>query len=265
VRAKARLEALLCAAGDVAVAVSGGIDSMTLATLAHRAGGTARMMHAISPAVPAEATERVRAHAVQEGWRLDVLDAGEFSDPDYRRNPVNRCFYCKTNLYAAIRRRTDRLILSGANLDDLGDYRPGLDAARAHNVRHPFVEAGIDKAAVRALARLLGLGHIAELPASPCLASRVETGIRIEANSLRSIHAVERLVSSALDARTVRCRLRASGVVIELDEPSYAKMSSALADDLRQRIARTVAADLGLPPISFSPYRRGSAFLLDEA
>jgi uncharacterized protein len=184
--------------GHVAVAVSGGVDSMTLSVLAHRTlGAAAEMFHAMSPAVPPEATARVRRHAQDEGWRLQTVDAGEFDDPRYLDNPVNRCFYCKTDLYGAIAARTTAVIASGTNLDDLGDFRPGLDAARNHGVRHPFVEAGIDKATVRAIARALGLADLAELPAAPCLSSRVETGIAIAADTLSKLHAVERLVATA--------------------------------------------------------------------
>ncbi|MBE7248946.1 MAG: adenine nucleotide alpha hydrolase, partial [Actinomycetospora chiangmaiensis] len=111
------LETVLAELGPVAVAVSGGVDSLTLATLAHRlAPGAALMVHAVSPAVPEEATARVRAEGAREGWSLRVIEAGEFADPAYRANPVNRCFFCKTNLYGAIRAETDRQILSGANL-----------------------------------------------------------------------------------------------------------------------------------------------------
>ena len=141
------LNAVLDDIGRAAVAVSGGVDSMTLALLAgRRLGADCAMFHAVSPAVPAEATARVQEYAVREGWRLTVLDAGEFDDPAYRANPANRCFYCKTNLYGALAARTDATLLSGTNLDDLGDWRPGLKAAEVHGVRHPFVEAGIDKA-----------------------------------------------------------------------------------------------------------------------
>ena len=87
------------------------------------------MFHAVSPAVPATSTELVRAYAPREGWRLTVLDAGEFDDPDYRANPVNRCYFCKTNLYARIRKATADTIASGTNRDDLSDFRPGLKAA----------------------------------------------------------------------------------------------------------------------------------------
>ena len=162
----------------IAVAVSGGVDSMTLAYVAHRVlGAQATMYHAVSPAVPDAATSRVRAYAESNGWRLKVISAGEFNDRDYVANPANRCFYCKTNLYGSIASMTDGLIVSGTNLDDLSDWRPGLQAADNHAVRHPFVEARIDKAGVRGIASAYGLDDISALPAAPCLSSRVETGI----------------------------------------------------------------------------------------
>lgn len=256
------LDTILAEMGHVAVAVSGGVDSLTLASVAHRAiGARATMHHATSPAVPAEATERTRALAAAQGWTLDVFDAGEFDDPDYRANPVNRCFYCKTSLYGAVARRTAHQILSGTNLDDLGEYRPGLDAARRHGVRHPFVEVGIDKAAVRALAARLGLGGVAELPSAPCLASRVETGIRIEAPVLAMVHAAETLVARRLSPSTVRCRVRAAGLVVELDPASLAALDAGTAERLRAELAALGRKAGVASPVSFAPYRTGSAFL----
>ena len=88
----------------MAPAVSGGVDSMTLAVVAHRIGAAPEMFHAVSPAVPASATERVHEVAAREGWLLRVVDAGEFDDPDYVANPVDRCFHCKTELYTHLMR-----------------------------------------------------------------------------------------------------------------------------------------------------------------
>lgn len=252
-----------------AVAVSGGVDSLTLARFAHNVlGDKVTMFHAVSPAVPEEATQRVRALAQAYGWQIKIIDAGEFSSPDYMRNPVNRCFFCKTSLYsaiAAIAKQTRAQILSGANIDDLSEYRPGLEAAKQHDVRHPFVEAGISKADVRALARRAGMDDIAELPAAPCLSSRVETGIAIDAVTLKAIHATEQLVGAELKAKTVRCRVRANGVVIELDEATLSALNAATRDNLMPRIRNIFAHDNTATSVSFAPYRNGSAFLVKRA
>lgn len=259
----AALEGILRDIGPVAVAVSGGVDSLTLATLAHRTlRGEVEMFHAVSPAVPAEATDRVRSLAAREDWKLSVVDAGEFGDANYRSNPVNRCFHCKTNLYGALVPHTTAQIVAGTNLDDLGEYRPGLDAAKNHGVRHPFVEAGIDKKTVRAIAHHLDLGEIAELPSAPCLSSRIETGIAIDPDMLKLVHAAELLVSKSLAPRTVRCRVRAKGVVIELDEQNFAALDGDARDALKIDVG-TLFRDGGFEyPVSLAPYRTGSAFLI---
>lgn len=260
---KERLETTLAAIGPVAIAVSGGVDSMTLGVVAHRLLGLdhVTMLHAISPAVPPEATDRVRRYARNEGWDLALVDAGELSDENYVRNPVNRCFFCKTNLYSTIAGMSQRQILSGTNSDDLGEYRPGLEAARDHGVRHPYVESGIDKQGVRRIAYELGLEDVAELPASPCLSSRVETRISIDPETLRAIHAIERLVDAQLDPQTVRCRVRRSGVVVELDTSSLARVDGETQGELAEQIMALLPATLATRPVSFAPYRNGSAFV----
>ncbi len=270
--ALARLQALLSGleAPRVAIAVSGGIDSLTLAAAAAPVlRDRLTLHHASSPAVPGEATERTRALAAERGVRLEVFDAGEFDDARYRANPANRCLFCKTNLYGAIVARlqgSDALVLSGTNTDDLGDYRPGLQAADAHGVRHPFVETGISKATLRGIASRLGLGALAELPSAPCLSSRIETGLSIEPRTLALVHEAERLVAARLGAtgrsRTVRCRVRRDGLVIELDPASLRAVQEAGEDALGRTVAELAAA-AGEParPVRFAPYRTGSAFL----
>lgn len=257
-----RLEDILASMRKVAVAVSGGVDSVTLAVVAQKTlGDHAAMFHAVSPAVPPEATARTRKHARQQQWRLQVIDAGEFADPDYLKNPINRCFYCKKNLYSTISAHTDYTVVSGTNTDDLTDFRPGLEAASDHKVQHPYVDADIDKQTVRRIAARLGLEDVADLPASPCLSSRIETGIRVEADALRLVHAVENLVRADLGSRTVRCRVRSDGLVVELDAIAFEKAQEDAQGNLH-RAVESLGAERGfVGDIRFEPYRMGSAFL----
>lgn len=261
----AELHGVLDVLQRVAVAVSGGVDSMTLAETAHRRlGASAVMFHAISPAVPGAATDRVIRLAEHSGWALEIVAAGEFSDPEYLRNPVNRCFFCKTHLYRAIAARSDATILSGANLDDLGDFRPGLGAAQQAAVRHPYIEAGIGKSMIRAIARHLDLGELSDLPASPCLSSRIETGIEVMPDALEVVEAIEQLLAQSLDPGPVRCRIRREGLVIELGEEALADVQSERWAGLRRRVDDLgVAAGQGAV-IRYEHYRMGSAFLRDE-
>ena len=260
--AMARLRTRLEEIPDPAVAVSGGVDSMTLAFLAHRTRAPrAHVLHAVSPAVPPDATARVRAYAAREGWHLEVLDAGESADERYLANPAHRCYFCKTHLYEAMGRRTAGTLLSGTNLDDLGDYRPGLVAAREHRVRHPYVEASIDKRTVRAIAGALGLHDLAELPAAPCLSSRVETGVRIEARLLEAIDDCEKALRARLSPRVLRCRLRRNRIEVQLDTHTLARLVGPVREAAAEWVARRFAR-AGRPlPVSFAAYRRGSAFL----
>ena len=258
------LERVLEGMGRAAVAVSGGVDSMTLAVVAHRVlGDCVTMIHAVSAAVPADATERVTRYARREGWRLERFDAGELHDARYVANPVNRCYFCKTNLYSTIAplAGTGATIVSGTNTDDLGDFRPGLAAASEHAVRHPYVECGVGKSAVRAIAAGLGLDDLAELPAAPCLSSRVETGIAIDPEVLKAIDACERLVRGATGAATVRCRVRRYAVVVELDDAALADLDASRRAGLREEVEERMSAAGVSRTLRFESYRMGSAFL----
>jgi pyridinium-3,5-biscarboxylic acid mononucleotide sulfurtransferase len=265
-----RLEQCLAAIGPVAVAVSGGVDSMTLAAVAHRLDGGSTMFHALSPAVPEQATARVKAYARQEGWQLQLVNAGEINDPRYVANPVNRCYFCKTNLYATICARTSLTVVSGTNTDDLGDYRPGLIAATEHHVRHPYVEAGISKAALRGIARDLGFADLQSLAAAPCLSSRVTTGITIDASLLPVINAAEEMLwerlRPLLPLEGVRCRIKPQQLTIELQSSvaidplaDYALLAVKMVGDLFASQGQAQLAS----QVNVEAYQRGSAFLIE--
>lgn len=242
----------------LAVAVSGGVDSMVLAYLAHSYGsGTVEAVHAVSAAVPAAATERVRRHAQRHGWKLRLIDAGEMADPDYLRNPVDRCFHCKKNLYDSMSAIAGVPTASGTNVDDLSDFRPGLEAARQRGVIHPYVEAGLRKADIYALAQAHGLDDLAALPAQPCLASRIETGIVVDEGSLRFIEQAELALAQLLPGQgALRCRITAAGVVLECDS-----VPAGAARQTLDEWAERFCAQAGRRFAGVRPYRRGAAFL----
>ena len=251
-----RVREILSGYERLAIAVSGGVDSMTLAHIAHDVVDV-RVLHAVSPAVPLGATARVAEHGQRFGWNVTMIEAREFEDPRYLSNTVNRCFFCKSNLYSRIAAVTDWQIASGANLDDLSDYRPGLLAAKDHSVVHPFVEAGIGKTELCRMASERGLADIADLPAQPCLASRVYTGIPGTAVDLEFIDSVEAEIRNlAPTISDVRCRILEGGVVLELAEASE-KQREELGQVAGERTAVAGRVFLGV-----RPYSRGSAFEL---
>lgn len=255
--------------GTLVIALSGGIDSLTLMTVAARVRKplTTIAVHAVSAAVPAEATQRCRLVAAQRDWQLQEIDALEMHNSDYVSNPVNRCYFCKSNLFEGIQKLREvagtRVIATGTNQDDLGDYRPGLIAAGERDVWQPFVEAGIDKKNIRSIARYEGLGNLAELPAQPCLASRVETGIAINASDLGLIYRVEKAITSISAAGDIRCRIRPDGVIVQLPADN-----EILTCSRKQQLARGIVEKLCAPArkvfMGFEPYRMGSSFLTDS-
>jgi pyridinium-3,5-biscarboxylic acid mononucleotide sulfurtransferase len=166
--------------GRAAVAYSGGIDSTVVAQAAYEALGDAAIaVTAVSESLAAGELEEAQELAQKIGIRHRVIRTEEFADPNYRRNDSDRCYFCKSELYGRLAGMLNELavevIASGANTDDMGDYRPGLRAASEHGVRHPLQECGLNKADVRALARGWGLPTW-DKPATPCLSSRVAYG-----------------------------------------------------------------------------------------
>ncbi len=265
------LQDVLLSIDSAIIACSGGIDSLLLSTVACRIDKERFIVaHAVSPAVPLEGTFRVSAMAAQEDWRLHMMTSGEFADPQYLANPVNRCYYCKSHLYAALRAIADKLpiqrsltLLSGANLDDLKEYRPGLEAAKKFGVRHPFIEAGMGKREIRALARKLDL-PFSELPASPCLASRLYTGTEVTQERLRAVEAGEGLIRARRGINIVRCRLRGSEILIEVPLEDQTKIDSVLLDEVFA-VATAKFPQIDSVRLDPRPYKSGRAFLAQAA
>ncbi|MHC1788631.1 ATP-dependent sacrificial sulfur transferase LarE [Solidesulfovibrio sp.] len=269
--AGAALPAVLAALAPCVVAVSGGVDSLLLAVVAGRTlGRDVVMAHAAGPSVPPEDTARVRETATAEGWDLRLVTAGEMDDPNYVNNPVNRCFYCKSRLYGVLGELAATAfpgrkasVVSGANADDLSDYRPGMEAARRLGVRHPMLEAGMAKADVRAAARELGLSF-AEIPASPCLSSRIFTGTPVTAGRLAAVAAAEARIRRETGLPLVRCRVEGSAMRVELAPEALADAAVLAA------VTPVIAAlDRDIPGqcpdiagVSLDPrgYQRGRAF-----
>ena len=167
------------------------------------------MYHATGPAVPAAARARVEAHAAKHGWPLVLLDAGEQADARYRANPVDRCYYCKTNLYARIREATPDTIASGTNRDDLDDFRPGLRAARGAR-RRASVRRGRHRQGARVRAGRASSASTISSVFRRSRASRAASkpGSRSRAEDLAFIDAVETRLAERLGREAVlRCRV----------------------------------------------------------
>jgi len=224
----------------VVVALSGGVDSgLVLALAREEVPGGVLAVTSCSESVPPSEVEEARALAGSLRVEHLVIHTEELADPAYRSNPVDRCYYCKKELYgklgALARERGFACVLDGANADDARDVRPGMRAAREQGVRSPLLEAGIGKEEVRALARGLGL-PVWDKPAAPCLSSRVPHGTEVTAALLARIDAAEQALRS-LGFREVRVRHHGELGRIELPEADLAR---AAAPPLREAVLRAV-------------------------
>ncbi|MEE9133700.1 MAG: ATP-dependent sacrificial sulfur transferase LarE [Gemmatimonadota bacterium] len=190
------LHDVLRGCGSAVIGFSGGVDSSYLAKAALDALGRDRVLAVTgrSPAYPAVQHEMALAVARSIGLPRLEIETHELDDPDYAANSENRCYFCKADLYQRLlqvaREKGFAVVLDGSNADDLGDYRPGLRAARELGVRSPLQEVGLTKAEIRALSRRAALPTW-EIPASPCLASRIPYGLQVTPERLRQIEEAE--------------------------------------------------------------------------
>jgi pyridinium-3,5-biscarboxylic acid mononucleotide sulfurtransferase len=190
-----RLVELFQTMGSVLVCYSGGIDSAFVLAVAHRVLGPKCIgMTAVSPSLAPFEKEEAVAIAKAIGAHHELVDSNEIEDEGYAKNDVNRCFHCKSELYRISAKKQIEwglgAVVNGTNLDDLGDYRPGLEAAKEAGARSPLVEAGFKKEDVRRLAKAMGL-RIWDKPAAACLSSRLPYGTRVTRERLAQIAALE--------------------------------------------------------------------------
>jgi pyridinium-3,5-biscarboxylic acid mononucleotide sulfurtransferase len=248
------------ALGSVVVAFSGGVDSSVVAAVAaEQLGPRARAVTAVSPALASGELEGARTVARALGIAHEVVDTAELDRPGYRRNDRDRCYHCKSELYDRLDAlgRDGAVVVSGANADDLGDWRPGLRAAAEHGVRHPLLESGLGKDAVRAIARRLGVPS-AEKPASPCLASRLPYGTEVSVDVLAQVDRAE----SALRARGHRIlRVRHYGTLarVELGADELAALDAPGRAGVREAV---LGAGYGEVVVEDRPFRSGSLNLV---
>ena len=234
------LDARLDGLSSACVAFSGGVDSSLLLWAAVRRLGAERVVAftAVSPTYLPEELDVARRLAGDLGVELVIAETDEFHDPLFVSNPRERCYHCKRHLLEAMartaRERGLEALLDGANHDDLGDDRPGMRAARELGVRHPLLEAGLGKPAVRALARAAGLPTW-DTPQQACLASRIPYGEVITGEKLERVAAAEAVLHE-LGFRQCRVRHHGSIARIEVEPGELGRAGGAAREEIARRL-----------------------------
>ena len=212
------------------IAYSGGIDSSLVAQLTNSVLGRENtlVVIAVSPSLNNKEFKLATNLAKIKNWNFKPIFTQEFNNDNYLKNDLSRCFYCKFELYERLEKLFEvenyQAIFNGTNFDDLGDFRPGLDAAKKKNIVSPLVKCKINKNEVRQLAKLIGLPNW-DKPAQPCLSSRVPYGIRISMDSLKRIEKSENFLSD-LGFLNFRVRIHGDLAKIEVSEDDFVKFSN---------------------------------------
>lgn len=255
----------LRARGRVAIGFSGGVDSAYLAVAARRTLGADNVLAIIGRSASYPAEQWATARRVADSFDVQVLelDTDEMNDPRYAANPANRCYFCKTELWSklvpAAAERGFLTVADGTNADDVGGYRPGMQAAREQAVASPLAEVGFTKEEIRARSRALGLPTWQQ-PASPCLSSRLPYGTSVTPERLRRIELAERAVRELGVTGDMRVRYHDEVARVELPAAELAKW---LGPD-RAELLRAAVAAAGFPRVALDlrGFRSGSLNVL---
>ncbi|MFN7950996.1 MAG: ATP-dependent sacrificial sulfur transferase LarE [bacterium] len=246
-------------AGPSIVAFSGGVDSALVLRVARDVlGDGAVALTAVGPTLPAEEEAEARRFGESLAVQHVFVASHELENPDYARNPTDRCYFCKTELYALCHAERERLglrsILDGVNRDDLGDHRPGLTAAHENGIRHPLIEAGLGKSVVRDLCRELGI-ELWDKPSFACLGSRFPYGTTITLDRLNRLERCERVLRE-LGFRGFRVRFHDAIARIEVNVADLPKLVDPA---VRSRIVAGIKAEgFDFVTVDLEGYRTGS-------
>jgi uncharacterized protein len=254
----AQLKAIFAQMDRALIAYSGGIDSSLVAKVACEVlGDRALAITAVSPSLLPEELDDAQNQAEQIGIRHELVETHEMENPNYTANPVNRCYFCKSELHDTLkplaRKRDYPYVVDGVNADDLKDYRPGIQAAKERGVRSPLAEVGITKAQVRQLSQQLGLSWW-DKPAQPCLSSRFPYGEEITVAKLQRVGRAE-IYLRKLGWKNLRVRSEGDTARIEL-QPEQIK-NFILSVDLPQLVAAFQSYGFIYATLDLEGYRSG--------